>query len=195
MGRDGAVRVIGRTLAVDYGSRRVGLAVCDALGITTRPLGAIDRRRTLDVVAAIVAVAHDEAAHRILVGIPRLASGDEGVVAVPARSLAAALGAALGPEIEVITTDEGNTSQEAASRLAAGRGGRGPRRGESGRPADKGAIDAAAAAVMLESWLRGQMECGPSPDDTADRGETVQIVERAQHAESQHAEYGADDGR
>lgn len=168
--------MIGRTLAVDYGSRRVGLAVCDALGITTRPLGAIDRRRTPDVVTAIVAAARDEAVQRILVGIPHLASGDEGAVAAPARTLAGALAAALGPSIEVREVDEGNTSQEAVVRLASGRGARAVRRGSGGRPADKGAIDAAAAAVMLESWLREQGETGPGADGadgTAGRGRAV----------------------
>lgn len=182
--------MIGRTLAVDYGSRRVGLAVCDALGITTRPLGAIDRRRTPDFVAAIVAVARDEAVQRILVGIPHLASGDEGAVAAPARTLAGALAAALGPSIDVREVDEGNTSQEAAARLASGRSVRTMRRGSGGRPADKGAIDAAAAAVMLESWLREQGETGPGADGETGRIGAVRVAERAKQAET-----GAHDGR
>lgn len=149
--------MIGRTLAVDYGSRRVGLAVCDALGITTRPLATIDRRVRPDLVAAVVEHVRAEEAVRVLVGIPRLASGDAGAVAAPARALADALRAALGGDVEVLETDEGSTSQEAAARIALGRGGRGVRRSGEGRPTDKGAIDAAAAAVLLEGWLYEQL--------------------------------------
>ncbi|MEO8084520.1 MAG: Holliday junction resolvase RuvX [Ardenticatenales bacterium] len=153
--------MIGRTLAVDYGSRRVGLAVCDGLGITTRPLATIDRRVRPDLVAAVVEHVRAEEAVRVLVGIPRLASGDAGAVAAPALALADALRAALGGVVEVLEADEGSTSQEAAARLALGRGGRGWQRGAQrsgdGRPADKGAIDAAAAAVLLEGWLYEQL--------------------------------------
>lgn len=161
---------IGRTLAVDYGARRVGLAVADALGLTTRPLDTIDRRRTPDLVAAILAAARAEGAVRIVVGIPRLSSGDEGPVAAPARALARALAAAAraaqaagaagasGAGIEVLEVDEGDTSREAGARLAQSRGGRGPRRRADGRPADKGRLDAAAAAVLLEGWLAAQRE-------------------------------------
>lgn len=148
--------MIGRTLAVDYGSRRVGLAVCDGLGLTTRPVGTIDRRTAPDVVEAVCAVARAQEVVRVVVGIPRLASGLDGAVAGPAHALAAAIAAALGPAVAVLEVDEGNTSQEAASRLAAARGGRGVRRAADGRPLDKGALDAAAAAVMLESWLAEQ---------------------------------------
>lgn len=153
--------MIGRTLAVDYGSRRVGLAVCDALGITTRPLHTIDRRVSPDVVASVCACARAEAVVRVIVGIPRLASGDAGAVAAPARALASALAAALAGEgIDVLEVDEDDTSQEAARRLATERGGRGPRRDARGRPEDKGAIDAAAAAVLLETWLSDRAATG-----------------------------------
>ncbi len=142
----------GRTLAVDYGGRRVGVAVGDALGLTARPLTTIDRRATPDVVAELAAIARREDVARVLVGIPRLASGDEGAVAGPARALARALADALAP-VDVIEVDEGDTSREAAQRLASVRR---PRRRSDGRPADRGALDAAAAAVLLEGWLAEQ---------------------------------------
>lgn len=158
-------REIGRTLAVDYGARRVGLAVADALGLTTRPLATIDRRAAPDLVAAVLAAARAEEVVRIVVGIPRLASGDEGAVAAPAKALARALATAAGAGIEVLEVDEGDTSREAAARLAQTRGGRGPRRRADGRPADKGRLDAAAAAVLLEGWLEARRAHERGSDD------------------------------
>jgi putative Holliday junction resolvase len=147
---------LGRLLGVDYGSRRIGVAVSDALGITTRPLCALDRKRRADWFDALADLVAAEEVVGVIVGLPRHDDGSPGVVAVPATALARRLAAELARRHgasapPVYMHDESATSSEARERLQAAGG---LRRGRDGRPADKGAIDAAAAAVLLERFLQ-----------------------------------------
>lgn len=134
-----------RILAVDGGSRRVGLAVGSrATGFAT-PLAVLDRRSgpagLADILAAIARAAEDEGVGRILIGLPLNMDGTEGPAAAEARSL--------GVEVErssgrpVVLVDERLTSEAAIER--ARRSGWTPK---SGRP-----IDHMAAAVLLEGWF------------------------------------------
>lgn len=148
-------RPIGRLLGIDYGSRRIGVAVSDALGITTRPLCALDRKQRADWFGALADLVAAEDAAGVIVGLPRHDDGSPGAVAVPATALARRLAAELARRHgasapPVYMHDESATSSEARERLQAAGG---LRRNRDGRPSDKGAIDAAAAAVLLERFL------------------------------------------
>ena len=48
-----------RILGVDYGERRIGLALSDPLGIIAKPLKVIDRKKTIDYLSAIIETAKE----------------------------------------------------------------------------------------------------------------------------------------
>lgn len=134
-------------LAVDLGDRRIGLALSDATGTLASPLRTIQRGSDpAEDRAAIVAAAREAEAQVIVVGLPRSLSGREGPAARNARAEASALAEVAG-EIQVELHDERFTTREAQRSLAAA--------GKRGR-AQRAQIDAAAAAVILQSYLDSQ---------------------------------------
>ncbi len=133
-----------RVLALDVGDRRIGLAVSDPLCLFARPLGTLVRADPATDVAAILAAVRREDVGQVVVGLPLLPSGDRGEqarrVAEWMETLAPALAAAGVPWA---WWDESYTTLAAAER----RRERGDRTGAAG-------LDAEAAAVILEEWLR-----------------------------------------
>jgi len=130
---------VSRSLGVDYGTKRVGLAISDSLGITARPLSVVPRSAVVDEVVNLVKE-HDIGT--IVVGLPTGLSGDEGMSASEARKLADELGAATGAE--VILADERYTSRMADDALL-----------ESGmkRRKRRENVDKVAAAIILQDYL------------------------------------------
>jgi len=130
---------VSRSLGVDYGTKRVGLAISDSLGITARPLSVVPRPVIVDEVVNLVKE-HDVGT--IVVGLPTGLSGDEGMSASEARKLADELGAATG--VEVILVDERYTSRIAEDALL-----------ESGmkRRKRRESVDKVAAAIILQDYL------------------------------------------
>lgn len=146
-----------RVLGVDLGEKRIGLACSDPSGVLASPLGAIQRGGDPDADrAAVVAAAEEAGATVIVVGLPRSLSGREGPAARGARAEAAALAerAEAAGGIRVELHDERFTTREAQRALRAG----GTRAREQ-----RDLIDAAAAAVMLQSWLDGPGACEARP--------------------------------
>ncbi len=148
-----------RTAAVDYGRRRIGLAVADPLGITVRGLETVERGPDLAAAARRVAEAlAAEGADRVLVGLPLHASGDESEMSAEARRFAVELASASGLEIGFL--DETLTTWEAEEAIKA--------RGIRLREAKKsGLLDREAAIAMLRGWLRDG-EKWPSEEDSCD---------------------------
>jgi putative Holliday junction resolvase len=135
---------VGRVLAVDLGERRIGLAVSDLTGTLATPLRTLERGSDPGRDrATIVAAAREVEAQVIVVGLPRSLSGREGPAARGARAEASAL-AELAGGIRVELHDERFTTRDADRALAAA--------GKRGRDR-RAQIDAAAAAVMLQSYL------------------------------------------
>jgi putative pre-16S rRNA nuclease len=130
---------VSRSLGVDYGTKRVGLAISDSLGITARPLSVVPRSAVVDEVVNLVKE-HDIGT--IVVGLPTRLSGDEGMSASEARKLADELGAATGAE--VVLADERYTSRMADDALL-----------ESGmkRRKRRENVDKVAAAIILQDYL------------------------------------------
>ena len=128
-----------RSLGVDYGTKRVGLAISDALGLTARPLAVLPRS---SVVEEVVSLVKDQDVVTIVVGLPTGLSGDEGMSASEARKLADELGSATG--VDVILRDERYTSRMAESSLL-----------ESGmkRRRRRESVDKVAAAIILQDYL------------------------------------------
>jgi putative Holliday junction resolvase len=100
-----------KVLAIDYGSRRVGLAVGDSRARVATPLPlvvAADRRRVLDAIAARIAEFEVE---RVVLGYPRNLDGSAGPACAAVERFAAALRRRCGLSVEMV--DEALTSFEA----------------------------------------------------------------------------------
>jgi len=134
----------GAVIAIDHGTKKSGFAVADALRITTEPLepfrGPGDSAALLDHVAGLLA---ERDVSTLLVGLPRLASGDEGLRAADVRAFAARL-AARFPGVDVVLHDEHLTTKAAEDLLREA--------GHRGLAA-RARRDSWSALVLLRDWL------------------------------------------
>ena len=132
-----------RILAVDWGERRIGLAVSDPTGTIASGLPTLAVRSADEACARVADVAAEHEVDEIVVGLPLLLSGGRGEAARAAEAFAAALrGLARAP---VRTWDERLTSALAQRRMRE----RNERVGGA-----KGRVDQDAAIALLESWLQ-----------------------------------------
>jgi putative Holliday junction resolvase len=131
-----------RTLAVDYGTRRIGVAVSDALGITARGVTTLRGLGERGAVERVAALAGELDAEAVVVGLPVRADGSVGDAAARVLRFVDRLKDAV--EIPVHTVAEWLTSYEAEERMRE----MGIRRDERRRR-----IDEAAAVVILEEYL------------------------------------------
>jgi putative Holliday junction resolvase len=130
-----------RILAIDYGRRRIGLALSDELGLTARPLTILLRTNRRNDLRRLREICREYGVGRILVGHPVHMTGAAGEMADEAARFAARLTKQLGIATEL--ADERLTSWEAEQLLA---------EVKSSRP--KGApVDDLAAAVLLREYL------------------------------------------
>ncbi len=131
-----------RILGVDWGERRIGLAVSDPSGTIASGLETLVVKNPDDAVERVVAAARAAEVSRVVVGLPLLMSGERGSAAEAAERFAAALADRLG--IPVATYDERLTSALSARRLRE----TGVRTGH-----ERGRVDQGAAIALLESYL------------------------------------------
>ena len=136
----------GKLLGLDVGRARIGVATCDPLGITVRPLAVLRRRSREADFEALARLVEQEGAQAIVCGLPLNMDGSEGPQAREvrrwARRLARALAARLGRSVPIVLWDERLSTFEAQELRASG--------GGSARGAPD---DAVAAAVILRSYL------------------------------------------
>lgn len=144
-----------RLLAIDHGSRRIGLAVAETeTGLAfARP--AMHRRGAVRDVAALARLARDEEIATVVVGLPLNMDGSEGSQAAAAREFGAALSAA---GLEVIFVDERLSTWQARDDLRAA--GRRPSRGS-------GEIDSAAARLLLQQYLDARRSPAGDAEESA----------------------------
>lgn len=131
-----------RTIAIDLGSVRVGVAISDELGSMAHPRPYLSGASTSALLEQLRRLAESEGAGHFLVGLPRQLDGKEGRSARAARQFAAALERHTG--LPVTLCDEWLTTREAHSRLRAV--------GMSQKQS-RSRVDSAAAAILLQSWL------------------------------------------
>jgi putative Holliday junction resolvase len=131
----------GCVLGIDYGSRRIGLAISDPDGVFAFPAGWLERRGGGQDLAALREIVETRGVVQIVVGLPIHMDGREGPEARAARTFAASLGRETGRSVDLF--DERWTSRAAERALRETRGTR-PARGE---------VDAAAATLLLRTWL------------------------------------------
>ncbi len=137
-----------RILGIDYGERRIGVAISDSSGMVATPLRVVDvgDGRELDELARI---ASQERVELVVVGLPRRLAGDEGPAAEQVREFVAVLSERVS--VPVVTWDERMTTAQAERAMLAG----GVRRRQR-----RGRIDKVAAALVLQSYLDAQRPIG-----------------------------------
>jgi putative Holliday junction resolvase len=140
-----------RALGIDYGERRIGLALSDATGLLASPwkqmtndanVGAAARRLAAEVRAL---EAQEDGLHAVVIGLPRRLDGSPNDQTERVRKLAALL--ATEVSIPITLQDERLTSHEADELLA--------QRGHDWRRR-KQQVDAMAAALILQDYLDHQ---------------------------------------
>lgn len=136
-----------RILGLDYGSKTVGVAITDPMGITVQPLKTIFRDRETKLrktLAEIEKIVEDNDVEKIILGLPLNMDDSEGDRAMATRAFAEKL--ALRVAVPIEFADERLTTIEAAEILD-----------ESGvkRCDQKQYIDQVAAQIILEQYLRG----------------------------------------
>ena len=134
-----------RTLGLDFGGARCGVAITDELGRMAHPRPNLDARNRDRLVEELVNIVHAENIARIVVGLPLEKSGREGHSARLARAFAHRLADATG--LAVVLWDERMSSVEAGRALQTS--------GVNARRA-KSLIDGAAAMTILQSYLDAQ---------------------------------------
>jgi putative holliday junction resolvase len=156
-----------RVLAIDYGARRIGLALSDATGTLASPWRMVHRppseAETLRLLITEITTLQrdDDGLEAVVVGWPRRLDGSPtdqtAIVEAFAKSLKQKV------DVPVVLQDERLSSTEAESRLA---------RREKDWRKRKQQLDAAAAAVILQDYLDSRHERGPL--DMKGRGDRIE---------------------
>jgi len=131
-----------RILALDYGTRRVGVAISDELEMIATPLGYLDaqpRGKLLDQIAQLVA---ERGVGLVVVGMPRNMDGSYGPAAEQVREFVEMLEKRLS--VPVKTWDERLTTAQAEKLLL---------QADVSRKKRKKKVDQIAAAILLQSYL------------------------------------------
>lgn len=137
-----------RALGIDYGARRIGLALSDATGLLARPWKTIARGGAPAQVAAVLATEiaalqrEDDGLSAIVIGFPRRLSGEHTDQTSAVKDLATRLGTLV--DLPIVLQDERLSSREAESLLA---------RREPDWRRRKEQLDAVSAAVILQDYL------------------------------------------
>ncbi|MDX2030577.1 MAG: Holliday junction resolvase RuvX [Blastocatellia bacterium] len=143
-------------MAIDYGPRSIGVALCDELQLTSRPLTTIRRERMKisDVVTRICALAEENDAGALVVGLPLNMDGSHGKAAAQVERLIGDLRRRLS--IPIISVDERLTSYEADRLLREMGVGERERRARS---------DEYAAMIILQDYLDALSRRKSAPEE------------------------------
>ena len=131
-----------RILAIDHGSKRIGIAVSDELKMIAQPLEFIPADPFDQFLARLKAILTEKPAELILVGLPRNMDGSYGPAAASVQEFVGVLKQSVA--IPIWTWDERLTSAQANRALIAG---------DVRRSKRKEKVDKTAAALLLQSYL------------------------------------------
>ncbi|MXX05106.1 MAG: Holliday junction resolvase RuvX [Gemmatimonadetes bacterium] len=144
---------VGRVLAVDYGERRVGLALSDPAGLIAQGLETIQTADTVESLASIVDIVEEQKVREIILGLPVHMDGTAGEMAGKVEALADELRKKVSCDVR--TWDERLTSVSA--RRAMHEMGSTPR-------GNKGSLDRIAATLLLQNYLDFRRGKATEPD-------------------------------
>lgn len=131
-----------RALAIDFGSKNIGIAVSDALGITVRPIETIRRSSLTKDIGRLKFLVEDLEVEGVIVGLPLRMDGTMGDAALNTMRFIERLRAEI--DIPIVTQDERLTSYEAEQRMMERGLNRAQRRQRS---------DEMAAMIILQDYL------------------------------------------
>jgi putative Holliday junction resolvase len=134
-----------RVVGIDLGSRRIGVAVSDGLGLTAQPHATLSRHGGVRDLEAIAQVVRQVGADRVVLGLPLSPEGEEGDASRRARAFAEKLAVHLALPVDLV--DESFSTVEAEEVLLAA---------DVSRQRRRTVIDKLAAAVILQRWLDSQ---------------------------------------
>jgi putative Holliday junction resolvase len=143
------VSIVARILAVDYGEKRIGLAVSDELGITASPLMTLVTRSDDETVRQIAQLASKLRVTQIVVGLPRRTDAQEGEMERKVKAFAEKLRQAVS--VPVVLFDERFTTRIAEQVLL---------EADLLRRKRKQVRDRLAAVILLQSFLEAQRMSG-----------------------------------
>jgi len=164
-----------RILALDYGTKRIGVALSDELGWTAQPLETFDRRTLDRDIAHIATLVRSHEVARVILGLPLQLDGRQGPAVEAMREFAAKLEAGL--PVPLVLWDERMTTKAAEDLLIAA---------DVSRKKRKGAVDRIAAAILLQSYLAAQTpasshESGGDADREADTHAEFGAIDESPH--------------
>ncbi len=134
-----------KLMGIDYGIRRVGVAVTDEQGLAIRGLTTIDRKKKPDLIAAILSLIKQEKPEALVIGLPLDINMAETVMSKEVRSFAEKLQISSGLPVNFV--DESFSSKKAAELM---------RFRKKKMRKDKAAIDRLAACLILQSYREDQ---------------------------------------
>ena len=137
-----------RVLAIDYGTKRIGIAISDELRMLASPRGILEN--TTKVISQIVSMAQSENVRTVVVGIPRTLSNSESAMTSQVLKFRDKLSGVLLPlGIAVASRDERLTSVMANYNIS--------QRGlPKGRRDEKSLRDEEAARILLQEYLNSE---------------------------------------
>lgn len=130
-------------LGIDFGLRRVGLAISDPMQIIARGFDAITYKSQKELVNHLVKIVRENDVVNVVVGLPRQMDGREGEMARAVRRLMSDLANVL--PVPVVAWDERLSTVQAQRALR--------EMGVSSRSAKRGEVDQLAAVFILQSYL------------------------------------------
>jgi len=133
-----------RCLALDVGSKTIGLAMTDEAMIAAHPLAVLRRVGNSGDASSVLALVREHGVTDVVVGMPFELSGKIGHRARRVQDFIAALRAALPAAVQLHEQDERFTTAEAERVLI---------EGDMSRAKRRGVIDQQAAALILRAWL------------------------------------------
>ena len=136
---------LSRILGLDYGERRIGLALSDPLGIIAKPLSVIDRQKTADHISKISEIISERKVTSIVVGLPLTLKGQYSKQTKIVLAFIDQLKSEL--RIPIVAIDERLSSIAAKKSLKV--------QAVKTRY-DKGRVDETAAAIFLQEYLDSQ---------------------------------------
>jgi len=133
----------GRILAIDFGLKRVGLAVSDPMQIIARGLETVQYQSRKELLRRLVESIRQNEIVSVVMGLPRHMDGSEGEMAKTVRDLMAELAKRIA--IPIVAWDERLSSVQAQRALR--------EMGLSARNTKRGEVDRMAAVFILQSYL------------------------------------------
>lgn len=131
-----------RALGIDHGTKRIGIAISDELGMIAQPLEFIPAEPFADFLKRLKEIIRDKQVEQLVLGMPRNMDGSYGPAALKVQEFAAVLRDSVA--IPIAMWDERLTSAQANRYLV---------QANVRREKRKEKVDKTAAAILLQSYL------------------------------------------